>query len=166
MASIAKDIDQLDVVRTNLVSAARENGESLASLSSSLGKNPAYLQQFVKRGSPRVLPEEIRYSLARLLSINESVLGGVDRFPDPIQEDDDSASLEAACRMDLRGFAQRLSAARQKAGYYSQAKFALKAEIPMSRYIVLEHGDDNPTIAELDAISATTGVSLNWLVKG
>ena len=166
MASITKDIDQLDVVRTNLLSAARENGESLASLSSSLGKNPAYLQQFVKRGSPRILPEEIRYSLARLLSINEAVLGGVERLPDSLQEDDESGSLEDACQLDLRGFAQRLSAARQKSGYYSQAKFALKTEISMSRYIVLEQGDDNPTISELDSISATTGVSLNWLVKG
>ena len=82
------------------------------------------------------------------------------------QEDDETASLTPSCRIDLRGFAQRLSAARQKAGYYSQAKFALRAEIPVSRYIVLEKGDDDPTIAELDTISGTTGISLNWLVKG
>ena len=166
MAPTEKDIDQLDVVRSNLLSAARENGTSLARLSSSLGKNPAYLQQFVKRGSPRVLPEEIRHGLARLLSINETALGGVNHLADPFQEDDETASLTPSCRIDLRGFAQRLSAARQKAGYYSQAKFALRAEIPVSRYIVLEKGDDDPTIAELDTIYATTGISLNWLVKG
>jgi len=36
---------------------AEERGLSLASLSARIGRNPAYLQQYVARGSPRRLPE-------------------------------------------------------------------------------------------------------------
>ncbi len=39
----------------------------LASLSKRLGKNHAYLQQYIKRGVPHILPEEVRPPLARLL---------------------------------------------------------------------------------------------------
>jgi len=166
MASPDNNIDKLDAVRTTLLSAARESGESLASLSASLGKNPAYLQQFVRRGSPRKLPEDIRFGLARLLSIDESELGGFGRTGTNEVPEDFAEPLSAGHRQGLRGFAVRLAAARQKAGFYSQSRFALGADIPLSRYVILEQGDDDPTIAELDAISATSGVSLNWLIKG
>ena len=39
----------------------------LACLSKRLGKNPAYLPQYIKRGVPHILPEEVRPPLARLL---------------------------------------------------------------------------------------------------
>ncbi len=50
--------------------------ESLASLSRLLGRNEAYLQQWVTRGTPRVLAEADRALLARYLGVDESVLGG------------------------------------------------------------------------------------------
>ena len=39
-----------------------------------LGRNDAYLQQFLQRGSPRRLPEEIRHQLAGLLGVDEQLL--------------------------------------------------------------------------------------------
>ncbi len=57
-----------------LVSASE--GESLSSLSRLLGRNEAYLQQFVKRGSPRRLAEADRAILARYFGVDEAVLGG------------------------------------------------------------------------------------------
>jgi phage repressor protein C with HTH and peptisase S24 domain len=41
-----------------------------------LGRNPAYIQQFVRRGVPKRLREEERRKLARYFSISESLLGG------------------------------------------------------------------------------------------
>ena len=41
-----------------------------------LGRNPAYIQQFVRRGVPRRLKEDERRKLARYFGIAESLLGG------------------------------------------------------------------------------------------
>ena len=53
-----------------------ERGEDFAGLSRMLGRNPAYIQQFVRRGVPKRLKEEERRKLARYFSIAESLLGG------------------------------------------------------------------------------------------
>ena len=53
-----------------------ERGEDFAGLSRMLGRNPAYIQQFVRRGVPRRLREEERRKLARYFGIAEALLGG------------------------------------------------------------------------------------------
>jgi hypothetical protein len=53
-----------------------ERGEDFAGLSRMLGRNPAYVQQFVRRGVPKRLKEEERRKLARYFSISEAMLGG------------------------------------------------------------------------------------------
>jgi phage repressor protein C with HTH and peptisase S24 domain len=53
-----------------------ERGEDFAGLSRMLGRNPAYIQQFVRRGVPRRLKEEERRKLARYFSVPETLLGG------------------------------------------------------------------------------------------
>ncbi|MBA3835718.1 MAG: helix-turn-helix transcriptional regulator [Sphingomonas sp.] len=61
-----------------------ERGEDFAGLSRMLGRNPAYIQQFVRRGVPRKLKEEERKKLARFFEVPESLLGGppeADRGP-------------------------------------------------------------------------------------
>jgi phage repressor protein C with HTH and peptisase S24 domain len=54
----------------------RERGEDYASLSRLIGRNPAYIQQFIKRGSPRRLDEKDRRLLARYFGVGEEMLGG------------------------------------------------------------------------------------------
>ena len=51
-------------------------GTSLSALSRMLGRNVAYLQQYVRRGTPRVLPERDRRLLAAFFDVDEVVLGG------------------------------------------------------------------------------------------
>jgi len=63
-------------VRSTLAGLADEAGTSLAWLSRALGRNDAYLQQFVKRGTPRRLDEEDRRWLAAYFNVDERVLGG------------------------------------------------------------------------------------------
>lgn len=63
-------------VRSTLAGLADEAGASLAWLSRALGRNDAYLQQFVKRGTPRRLDEEDRRWLAAYFNVDERALGG------------------------------------------------------------------------------------------
>lgn len=55
-----------------------ENAADFAGLSKLIGRNPTYIQQFIKRGSPKKLPETERGILARYFGVDESVLGGPD----------------------------------------------------------------------------------------
>jgi hypothetical protein len=49
-------------------------GESYLSISTLLGRNAAYVQQFIKRGSPRKLDEDDRHILAAHFGIDEMLL--------------------------------------------------------------------------------------------
>ncbi|RHW18505.1 S24 family peptidase [Sphingomonas gilva] len=51
-------------------------GHDYAGLSRLLDCNPAYIQQYMKRGSPRLLPEQYRRRLARFFGVADSALGG------------------------------------------------------------------------------------------
>jgi phage repressor protein C with HTH and peptisase S24 domain len=54
----------------------RERGEDYAGLSRLIGRNAAYVQQYIKRGSPRRLAEDDRRQLAEYFGIDEAWLGG------------------------------------------------------------------------------------------
>jgi len=72
---------QSDDPRAALAALASERGTSLAALSRLIGRNAAYLQQFVQRGSPRRLAENDRRLIAAYLGVDEGQLGGADRPP-------------------------------------------------------------------------------------
>jgi hypothetical protein len=67
-------------VRATLQRLAEERGDSLAALSRMIRRNDAYLQQFIKRGTPDRLPEDERRSLAMYFDIDERELGARDPF--------------------------------------------------------------------------------------
>jgi len=62
--------------RVTLERLCAERGEDFAGLSRMLGRNPAYIQQYVRRGVPKRLGEEERRKLARYFSVSEELLGG------------------------------------------------------------------------------------------
>ncbi len=66
----------MDDVRAALERLIRENGDDYVSLSRLLGRNAAYVQQFIHRGVPRKLEEGNRQTLARYFGVDEAVLGG------------------------------------------------------------------------------------------
>lgn len=68
----------MDDVRATLDQLIRDRGEDYASLSRFIGRNPAYIQQFIHRGSPRRLAEADRRKLAHYLGVAETLLGGPD----------------------------------------------------------------------------------------
>lgn len=65
-----------DDARVALERLIHERGEDFASLSRLIGRNPAYIQQFIRRGTPRRLGEAERRTLARYFAVPESALGG------------------------------------------------------------------------------------------
>ncbi len=64
-----------DDPRANLETLIRKNGHDFAALSKMLGKNPAYIQQYIRRGSPKKLDENDRRRLAEFYEVDERLLG-------------------------------------------------------------------------------------------
>jgi phage repressor protein C with HTH and peptisase S24 domain len=65
-----------DDARATLLRLCSERGESLAGLSRLLGRNDAYRQQYLRKGTPRRLPERERRTLARYFAVPDAALGG------------------------------------------------------------------------------------------
>ena len=63
-------------IRQRLDALIIASGEDYASLSRLIGRNPTYVQQFVKRGVPRRLSELDRSKIAAHFGIAERLLGG------------------------------------------------------------------------------------------
>ena len=61
--------------RSKLLLLASKHGASLSGLSELIGRNPTYLQQFIRKGSPRKLEENDRRTLAQFFGIDEAELG-------------------------------------------------------------------------------------------
>lgn len=81
-------------VRATLQRLIEERREDYAGLSRMLGRNPAYMQQFIKRGTPKKLAEEDRRLLARYFGVPETLLGGAGNVPS-------SATLVSVPRLDI-----------------------------------------------------------------
>jgi phage repressor protein C with HTH and peptisase S24 domain len=62
--------------RAALERLIRERHEEYASLSRLLGKNPTYIQQFIKRGTPKRLDPDDLDTLARYFGVSVTELGG------------------------------------------------------------------------------------------
>ena len=66
----------MDPVRALVIARLDQLGMTLAEASKRVGKSHSYLQQFIRRGIPATLPEDVRERLAPLLSIPAEVLRG------------------------------------------------------------------------------------------
>lgn len=86
--------------RTVLEELIRERREDYAGLSRLLGRNAAYMQQFIRRGVPRQLAEKDRRILARYFNIDEQLLGGP-----PAEPVETASGLIAIPRYDVRASA-------------------------------------------------------------
>lgn len=72
---------ELDPVRTRLLKLIGDNDTDLSTVSKAIGRNHAYLQQFIKSGKPRVLPEEVRDALGVHFGISPDELRAAARAP-------------------------------------------------------------------------------------
>jgi phage repressor protein C with HTH and peptisase S24 domain len=65
-----------DDPRATLDRLIRESGHDYQRISRLIGRNAAYIQQYIKRGSPRRLEEGDRRRIAAYLGVPETLLGG------------------------------------------------------------------------------------------
>jgi lambda repressor-like predicted transcriptional regulator len=63
--------------RTALAALIKQHGADMSALSLMMGRNIAYIQQYLKRGSPKRLPERERGMLARFFGVDEAILGAL-----------------------------------------------------------------------------------------
>ena len=68
--------DFIEDPRAALDRLLTERGIDYARISQVIGRNPAYIQQYIKRGSPRRLAEPDRGRIAAYLGVPEAMLGG------------------------------------------------------------------------------------------
>jgi len=66
--------------RARLLELAQQQGVSLGALSTLIQRNYSYLQQFIRKGSPRRLAEEDRRILARFFGVDELELGATEEI--------------------------------------------------------------------------------------
>jgi phage repressor protein C with HTH and peptisase S24 domain len=143
-----------------------ERGEDFAGLSRMLGRNAAYIQQFVRRGVPRQLREEERRKLARYFSVSETLLGG------PPQSDNASAGLVSVKRHPIRVSAGPGALVTEESGkpcfaFDERWLKALTASEPAKLSIVRVEGDSMaPTLNSGDDILVDLGDSAERLRDG
>ncbi len=141
----------MDAIRLTLTEAVARQGASLLRLSRLLGRNDAYLHQFVHRGSPRRLPERERTMLADFLGIAQEALGGP-AAPGglPVRRLDVTASAGPGALGDE----DRLAAIER----FPAAMLRRLAPDPATVSLIVARGDSMlPTIADGDDILVDTG---------
>lgn len=69
----------MDAIRKLIERQVADRGLDLKRVSEMLGKNPAYLQQYLRRNIPRELGERERSRLAEILGLDEGQLGAPKR---------------------------------------------------------------------------------------
>ena len=155
-------VSKLDGVRRRIQALLLRDAVTLSEVSRAIGRNHAYMQQFMRRGTPKTLPEDVRLALADYFDVDEAEL----RAPRGGEADDQAGADGAESRRVPRSFAARLSVARAESVFETPSSFAEAAGIDRLRYADLEDGDDTPTLQELDQIARCSGKSLDWLIRG
>lgn len=143
-----------------------EHGEDFAGLSRMLGRNAAYIQQFVRRGVPKRLKEEERRKLARYFSVSETLLGG------PPESDSVQIGLVSVKRHPARvsaGPGALVTEEKGRACFAFDERWlkALTVTEPSRLSIVRVEGDSmTPTLNSGDEILVDPGDSAKRLSDG
>ena len=91
-AAADNDRGRDSAAREQLDGLIQRSGQGYAEISRLIGRNPAYIQQFIKRGVPRRLGEDERRILALHFGVPEALLGGPTDSP-LLQPDSTSHNL-------------------------------------------------------------------------
>jgi len=156
----------MDDPRLVLERLCKERGEDFAGLSRMLGRNSAYVQQYVRRGVPKRLREEERRKLARYFAVPETLLGG------PADTGAVQSGLLSIVRYPLTVSAGPGSVASEELGkpYFAFDERwlkALTASAPANLSIVRVDGDSMaPTLSAGDDILVDLGDSADRVRDG
>jgi len=151
--------------RAALARLIEEGGADYAGLSRMLGRNPAYIQQYIKRGTPRRLAEEDRRLLARYFGVSEETLGG--RAPPPRPDE----GLVRVARLEVGASAGpgSLAGGERALGHmaFDPAWLRRMASDPKRLSLIRVEGDSMvPTLADGDEILVDSGDAAERLRDG
>lgn len=146
----------MEQVRQELDRLISERKVGYAALSRMLGRNPSYIQQFVKRGSPRHLEEADRRKLARFFGVEDNVLGGPTLVADGMVE---IPILDLEASAGFGAIASRENA-YTRFGFDERWLRSLTAAKPANLTIIRVAGDSmEPTLSAGDEVLVDTSVS-------
>lgn len=140
-----------DQARFELERLVREQRVEYSGLSRLLGRNAAYIQQFLKRGSPRSLDPEDRRILAQFFGVEEELLGGPPRAKR-------SGGLIEIPLLDVRasaghGAITEVEARHARFGFDEKWLKQLTASRPASLSVIRVEGDSmEPTLSDGDEV--------------
>lgn len=151
--------------RAALARLIEEQGADYAGLSRLIGRNPAYIQQYIKRATPRRLAEEDRRLLARYFGVSEEALGG------PAQAAAAGAGLVPVPRLDVGASAGAGALAGSERGRghigFDPAWLRRLAADPKRLSLIRVEGDSMvPTLADGDEILVDRGDAAERLRDG
>jgi Peptidase S24-like len=152
--------------RQALNALIRERGDDYQSLSRLLGRNVAYVQQFIKRGVPRKLSEGDRRTLATYFGVDERDLGGPDSGPNVVNR------MISIPILDVRasagpGAVPDLETSRGSMEFDPRWVKRLTASSPDKLSIIQVRGDSMaPTICDGDEVMVDTGDGVARLRDG
>lgn len=145
----------MDTVRKRLVNAIEQKGLTLKEVSLRLGRNHAYLQQFVERGIPDRLKEGDRAKLSQMLNVPERELGAPERLGPPSAANSNISKVpEYQVHVSAGGGA--LVAEENRKGDWPFASDYLQNELGLTRSklaVVEVRGDSmEPTLSSGDRV--------------
>jgi phage repressor protein C with HTH and peptisase S24 domain len=159
------DVDER--ARAELAKLISERREDFAGLSRLIGRNAAYVQQYVRRGTPKRLAEKDRLVLAQYFGVEEQLLGGPQQAGSSLL-----ARLVPVPRLQVRAsaghgnFAEQENAVAHMAfdpAWLREVTRAPTAELSIIRV----QGDSMvPTLAEGDDILVDRSISGRTLTDG
>lgn len=132
-------------------------GCTYSGISRLLGRNVSYIQQYIRKGSPRYLDESDRHILARFFGVDERVLGAPPHRSAPVVELVQIPVLDVAASAGHGALAEMES----KSGQFGFEEAWLRKLTPSkasSLSIIHVHGDSmEPTLHEGDEVMVDLG---------
>ena len=141
-----------------------ERREDYAGLSRLLGRNAAYIQQFIRRGTPRRLNDEDVRTLARYFGINEADLGG--QMPQPDHGLIRVARLAVGASAGHGAFNENEALISHMAFETAWLRQLTRSAGDMLSFIRVEGDSMAPTLASGDDILVDRGDALERLRDG
>ena len=142
----------MEDVRKTLDDLIQQRGCNFSSIPRLLGRNAAYIQQYIRRGSPRQLDEQDRSVLARFFGVDEKILGAPERRSGPVVELVHVPVLDVEASAGHGALAEMESKCAQF-GFDEKWLRRLTASKATSLSIIAVHGDSmEPTLHDGDEV--------------
>lgn len=147
----------MDEARKALDELIQQRGCNYSSISRLLGRNVSYIQQYIRKGSPRYLDERDRNVLARFFGVDETILGGPGRQSGPVVELVQVPVLDVEASAGHGALAE-MEAKSSQFGFDEKWLRKLTASKASSLSIIHVNGDSmEPTLNDGDEVMVDLG---------